>query len=274
MSDSKEDWRRNTLEPAVSRFPQREETFQTDSGITIDTVYTAEDAPQTGASYLESVGFPGEYPVHARRSVQYVPGAPVDHAPVFPATPQPRIPTVASRYLLEQGQTGLSAAFDLPTHPSGMTRTIPLPRERSARSGWPVCTLEDMELLLKDIPLDKVSTSMTINATASVLLCLYIAAARKQGVSEDKLSGTLPERHPEGVHRQGYLRLSAPAFHAAGGRRFQVLCREGSPAGNTISISGYHMREAGATAVQEAGLHLRQRHRLRAGGGGCGAERG
>ena len=114
----------------------------------------------------------------------------------------------------------------------------------------PVCTLEDMELLLKDIPLDKVSTSMTINATASVLLCLYIAAARKQGVSEDQLSGTL-----QNDILKEYIARGTYAYPPRPSMRLVVdvfkYCAERVPRWNTISISGYHMREAGATAVQE-----------------------
>ena len=248
MSDSKEEWRRNTLESSVRRFPQREETFQTDSGITIDTVYTAEDAPQTDSGYLESVGFPGEYPY--TRGVQ-------------PNMYRGRLWTMRQysgyataedtnrrfRYLLEQGQTGLSVAFDLPTQ-IGYDSDHPFAEGEVGKVGVPVCTLEDMELLLKDIPLDKVSTSMTINATASVLLCLYIAAARKQGVSEDKLSGTL-----QNDILKEYIARGTYAYPPRPSMRLVVdvfkYCAERVPRWNTISISGYHMREAGATAVQE-----------------------
>ena len=248
VSDSKEEWRRNTLEPAVRRFPQREETFQTDSGIAIDTVYTAEDAPQADADYLESVGFPGEYPY--TRGVQ----SNMYRGRLWTMRQYSGYATAEDtnrrfRYLLEQGQTGLSVAFDLPTQ-IGYDSDHPFAEGEVGKVGVPVCTLEDMELLLKDIPLDKVSTSMTINATASVLLCLYIAAARKQGVSEDRLSGTL-----QNDILKEYIARGTYAYPPRPSMRLVVdvfkYCAERVPRWNTISISGYHMREAGATAVQE-----------------------
>ena len=248
MSDSKEEWRRNTLEPAVRRFPQREDTFQTDSGITIDTVYTAEDAPQTDSEYLESTGFPGEYPY--TRGVQ----SNMYRGRLWTMRQYSGYATAEDtnrrfRYLLEQGQTGLSVAFDLPTQ-IGYDSDHPFAEGEVGKVGVPVCTLEDMELLLKDIPLDKVSTSMTINATASVLLCLYIAAARKQGVSEDQLSGTL-----QNDILKEYIARGTYAYPPRPSMRLVVdvfkYCAERVPRWNTISISGYHMREAGATAVQE-----------------------
>ena len=153
------------------------------------------------------------------------------------------------RYLLEQGQTGLSVAFDLPTQ-IGYDSDHPFAEGEVGKVGVPVCTLEDMELLLKDIPLDQVSTSMTINATASVLLCLYIAAARKQGIPEDKLSGTL-----QNDILKEYIARGTYAYPPRSSMRLVVdvfkYCAERVPRWNTISISGYHMREAGATAVQE-----------------------
>ena len=248
VSDSKEEWRRNTLEPAVRRFPQREETFQTDSGISIDTVYTAEDTPQTDADFLESVGFPGEYPY--TRGVQ----SNMYRGRLWTMRQYSGYATAEDtnrrfRYLLDQGQTGLSVAFDLPTQ-IGYDSDHPFAEGEVGKVGVPVCTLEDMELLLKDIPLDKVSTSMTINATASVLLCLYIAAARKQGVSEDKLSGTL-----QNDILKEYIARGTYAYPPRPSMRLVVdvfkYCAERVPRWNTISISGYHMREAGATAVQE-----------------------
>ena len=248
MSDSKEEWRRNTLEPAVRRFPQREETFQTDSGIPIDTVYTDEDAPPTDADYLESVGFPGEYPY--TRGVQ----SNMYRGRLWTMRQYSGYATAEDtnrrfRYLLEQGQTGLSVAFDLPTQ-IGYDSDHPFAEGEVGKVGVPVCTLEDMELLLKDIPLDKVSTSMTINATASVLLCLYIAAARKQGVSEDQLSGTL-----QNDILKEYIARGTYAYPPRPSMRLVVdvfkYCADRVPRWNTISISGYHMREAGATAVQE-----------------------
>ncbi len=247
-SNSKEEWRQNTLDPAVRRFPQREETFQTDSGLPIDTVYTPEDAPQTEADYLAGQGFPGEYPY--TRGVQ----SNMYRGRLWTMRQYSGYATATAtnqrfRYLLEQGQTGLSVAFDLPTQ-IGYDSDHPYAEGEVGKVGVPVCSLEDMELLLKDIPLDRVSTSMTINATASVLLCLYIAAARRQGVSEDRLSGTL-----QNDILKEYIARGTYAYPPRPSMRLVVdvfkYCAERVPRWNTISISGYHMREAGATAVQE-----------------------
>ena len=247
-SNSKEEWRQNTLDPAVRRFPQREETFQTDSGLPIDTVYTPEDAPQTQADYLAGQGFPGEYPY--TRGVQ----SNMYRGRLWTMRQYSGYATATDtnqrfRYLLEQGQTGLSVAFDLPTQ-IGYDSDHPYAEGEVGKVGVPVCSLEDMELLLKDIPLDRVSTSMTINATASVLLCLYIAAARRQGVSEDRLSGTL-----QNDILKEYIARGTYAYPPRPSMRLVVdvfkYCAERVPRWNTISISGYHMREAGATAVQE-----------------------
>ena len=247
-SNSKEEWRQNTLDPAVRRFPQREETFQTDSGLPIDTVYTPEDTPQTEADYLAGQGFPGEYPY--TRGVQ----SNMYRGRLWTMRQYSGYATATDtnrrfRYLLEQGQTGLSVAFDLPTQ-IGYDSDHPYAEGEVGKVGVPVCTLEDMELLLKDIPLDRVSTSMTINATASVLLCLYIAAARRQGVAEDRLSGTL-----QNDILKEYIARGTYAYPPRPSMRLVVdvfkYCAERVPRWNTISISGYHMREAGATAVQE-----------------------
>ena len=247
-SNSKEEWRQNTLDPAVRRFPQREETFQTDSGLPIDTVYTPEDVPQTQADYLAGQGFPGEYPY--TRGVQ----SNMYRGRLWTMRQYSGYATATDtnqrfRYLLEQGQTGLSVAFDLPTQ-IGYDSDHPYAEGEVGKVGVPVCSLEDMELLLKDIPLDRVSTSMTINATASVLLCLYIAAARRQGVSEDQLSGTL-----QNDILKEYIARGTYAYPPRPSMRLVVdvfkYCAERVPRWNTISISGYHMREAGATAVQE-----------------------
>jgi methylmalonyl-CoA mutase N-terminal domain/subunit len=153
------------------------------------------------------------------------------------------------RYLLEQGQTGLSVAFDLPTQ-IGYDSDHPLARGEVGKVGVPICSLADMEMLFDGIPLDQVSTSMTINATASVLLCLYIAAAKRQGVSQDQISGTL-----QNDILKEYIARGTYAYPPRPSMRLVVdvfkYCAQNVPRWNSISISGYHMREAGATAVQE-----------------------
>jgi methylmalonyl-CoA mutase N-terminal domain/subunit len=153
------------------------------------------------------------------------------------------------RYLLEQGQTGLSIAFDLPTQ-TGYDSNHPLSTGEVGRAGVPIDSLADMETVLDGIPLDKVSTSMTINATASILLALYIAVARKQGVPLDKLNGTIQnDILKEYIARGTYIYPPRPSMRLVTDS-FRY-CSQNVPRWNTISISGYHMREAGATAVQE-----------------------
>ena len=248
MSSSRSEWEQQTLGPTVSRFPQRRENFLTDSGIEIDALYGPEQPGEDAFDYHRDLGYPGEYPY--TRGVQ-------------PNTYRGRIWTMRQysgystaaetnrrfRYLLEQGQTGLSVAFDLPTQ-IGYDSDHDLARGEVGKVGVPICSLEDMEALLEGIPLDRVSTSMTINATASVLLCLYIAVAKRQGVTADKITGTL-----QNDILKEYIARGTYAFPPRPSMRLVVdvikYCAENAPRWNTISVSGYHMREAGATAVQE-----------------------
>ena len=243
-NENQERWRRETLEPVTRRFPERREQFLTDSGIPIEPIYT----PANGDASLEDIGFPGEYPY--TRGVQ----PNMYRGRVWTMRQYSGYATAADtnrryRYLLEQGQTGLSVAFDLPTQ-IGYDSDAPQSRGEVGKVGVPICSLEDMETLFEEIPLDRVSTSMTINATASVLLCLYIAAARRQGVSPEQLSGTL-----QNDILKEYIARGTYAYPPRPSMRLVVdvfkYCAENIPRWNTISISGYHMREAGATAVQE-----------------------
>ena len=242
--DNQERWRREILEPLTRRFPERREQFHTDSGIPIEPVY----APAKGDADQEDIGFPGEYPY--TRGVQ----PNMYRGRVWTMRQYSGYATAADtnrryRYLLEQGQTGLSVAFDLPTQ-IGYDSDAPQSQGEVGKVGVPICSLEDMETLFDSIPLDQVSTSMTINATASVLLCLYIAAAKRQGVSPDQLSGTL-----QNDILKEYIARGTYAYPPRPSMRLVVdvfkYCAENIPRWNTISISGYHMREAGATAVQE-----------------------
>lgn len=153
------------------------------------------------------------------------------------------------RYLLKQGQTGLSVAFDLPTQ-MGYDSDHPIAIGEIGKTGVAIDTLEDMEILFKDIPLDKVSTSMTINATASILLCMYIAVAEKQGVSPEVLEGTVQnDILKEYIARGTYIFPPEPSIKLT--IDLIEYCSKNLPRWNTISISGYHIREAGATATQE-----------------------
>ena len=200
------------------------------------------------AEYLEAIGYPGEYPY--TRGVQ----PNMYRGRIWTMRQYSGYATAAEtnrrfRYLLEQGQTGLSVAFDLPTQ-IGYDSDHPMAQGETGKVGVPICSLEDMEALFRDIPLDRASTSMTINATASVLMCLYIAAAKRQGVAEEQVSGTL-----QNDILKEYIARGTYAYPPRPSMRLVVdvfkYCSEKAPRWNTISISGYHMREAGATAVQE-----------------------
>ncbi|PKB67173.1 MAG: methylmalonyl-CoA mutase [SAR202 cluster bacterium Io17-Chloro-G3] len=243
---AKEQWYKETLNPSLSRGPQRKDRFETDSGIEILPLYTPEDAH--GDDYADGSGYPGEYPY--TRGIQ-------------PSMYRGRLWTMRQysgfasaedsnqryRYLLEQGQTGLSIAFDLPTQ-MGYNSDHPLAKGEVGKVGVPIDTLRDMEVLLKGIPLERVSTSMTINSTASILLALYIAVAKKQGISPAKLDGTIQnDILKEYIARGTYIYPPGPSMRLITDV-FSYCARE-VPRWNAISISGYHMREAGATAVQE-----------------------
>lgn len=158
------------------------------------------------------------------------------------------------RYLLEQGQSGLSVAFDLPTQ-IGYDSDHPLARGEVGRVGVAIDSIEDMETLFDEIPLDRVSTSMTINATAAILLALYVAVARRRGIDEDKLSGTVQnDVLKEYIARGTYIYPPGPSMRIT--TDVVAYCRERLPRFNPISISGYHIREAGATAAQELAFTL------------------
>ena len=248
---TKQEWRETMLAPASKRGAERQEKFETSSGVEIDTIYTPEDLPDF--DYIRDLGYPGEYPF--TRGVQ-------------PNMYRGRIWTIRQysgfgtaeetnqryRYLLEQGQTGLSVAFDLPTQ-IGYDSDHPLARGEVGKVGVAIDSLRDMEILFQDIPLDKVSTSMTINASAPILLAMYIALGRKHGVKPTELNGTtqndiLKEYIARGTHifpPRPSMRLATDIF---------AYCAKNVPRWNTISISGYHIREAGSTAAQEIGFTL------------------
>ena len=248
MSTNKQEWQDSTLSRVTQRFPERRDSFATDSGLDLDTVYTPEDDAGTAGDYADAIGYPGEFPY--TRGVQ----PNMYRGRIWTMRQYAGYATAAAtneryRYLLENGQTGLSVAFDLPTQ-IGYDSDHALAEGEVGKVGVPVCSLADMETLFDGIPLDKVSTSMTINATASVLLCLYIAAGKKQGVSPDQLSGTL-----QNDILKEYIARGTYAYPPRPSMRLVVdvfrYCAENVPRWNTISISGYHMREAGATASQE-----------------------
>ncbi|MFQ6101552.1 MAG: methylmalonyl-CoA mutase [Anaerolineae bacterium] len=250
ITKRKQQWEKTTLRKTLSHFPERCERFETPSGILAERLYTPADVE---VDYLDDLGFPGEYPF--TRGVQ-----PTMYRGRFWTMRQYAGYATAEesnhryRYLLAQGQTGLSVAFDLPTQ-VGYDSDHPMAEGEVGKVGVAVSSLEDMETLFEGIPLDRVSTSMTINAPASVLLAMYIAAAKKQGVPPDKLRGTIQnDILKEYVARGTYIFPPRPSMRLI--TDTFAYCGEHLPRWNTISVSGYHIREAGATAVQEVAFTL------------------
>lgn len=246
----KEEWEAGALGKALSRAPERQAEFKTESGIPIERVYTPED---TKLDYGQDLGFPGQYPF--TRGVQ-----PTMYRGRFWTMRQyagfgtAEETNARYRYLLEQGQTGLSVAFDLPTQ-VGYDADDPVASGEVGKVGVSISSLEDMETLFAGIPLDKVSTSMTINAPAAVLLAMYIAVARKQGVEPRQLQGTVQnDILKEYVARGTYIFPPGPSMRLI--TDLFRYCNEQLPRWNTISISGYHIREAGSTAAQEVAFTL------------------
>ncbi|CAB3392844.1 methylmalonyl-CoA mutase [Kyrpidia spormannii] len=248
-----EEWERKT-EHALKKRPERKTSFTTSSGIPVRRLYV----PQGGEKrelrrYLENVGFPGEFPY--TRGVQRT----MYRGRFWTMRQYAGFGTAEEtnrrfRYLLEQGQTGLSTAFDLPTQ-IGYDSDHPMARGEVGKVGVAISSLADMEQLFDGIPLDKVTTSMTINAPASVLLAMYIAVGEKQGVPAEKLGGTVQnDILKEYVARGTYIFPPKPSMRLI--TDVFAYCSEKVPHWNTISISGYHIREAGATAVQELAFTL------------------
>ncbi|MGI6364497.1 MAG: acyl-CoA mutase large subunit family protein [Bacillota bacterium] len=251
MADKKEllaTWQAK-LEKAKERFPERKQNFVNSSGIPLQTVYTELDFTPSADTFP----LPGEFPYTrgVQRNMyrgrlwtmrQYAGFATAEES------------NERYKYLLSQGQTGLSVAFDLPTQ-IGLDSDHPLSDGEVGKVGVAIDSLADMEVLLKDIPLDKVSTSMTINAPAIVLLAMYLVVAEKQGVDWTALKGTIQnDILKEYVARGTYIFPPEPSLKII--TDIFGFCAENVPNWNTISISGYHIREAGATAVQEVTFTL------------------
>jgi len=244
-------WEAEVLRPALARTPEREEAFTTASGIPVERVYTAGDA--AGEDSERAIGSPGGYP--------FTRG-------IYPTMYRGRLWTMRQyggyggaeesnrryRYLLAQGQTGLSVAFDLPTQ-MGYDSDHPIAEAEVGKVGVAIDSLADMEVLLDGIPLDRVSTSMTINATAAILLCMYIAVGERQGAAPDRLDGTTQnDILKEYIARGTYIYPPGPSLRLV--TDLCAFCADRLPRWNPISISGYHIREAGATAVQEVAFTL------------------
>ncbi|RLC89926.1 MAG: methylmalonyl-CoA mutase [Chloroflexi bacterium] len=250
LKRAKREWEKTTVKKVTARFPERQERFETLSGIPLDRVYTPADVE---VDYLNDLGFPGQYPF--TRGVQ-------------PTMYRGRLWTMRQyagyataeesnaryKYLLEQGQTGLSVAFDLPTQ-IGYDADDPLAEGEVGKVGVSISSLDDMRILFDGIPLDKVSTSMTINAPAAVLLAMYIAVAKEQGVDPRQLRGTVQnDILKEYIARGTYIFPPRPSMRLV--TDLFRYCATEVPKWNTISISGYHIREAGSTAVQEVAFTL------------------
>ncbi|NLF51888.1 MAG: methylmalonyl-CoA mutase [Leptolinea sp.] len=248
VEKNKAEWMITKYGKAINRVPERSEIFLTDSEIELPPI-----AIPSEFDYMEQLGFPGEYPY--TRGVQ-------------PSMYRSRFWTMRQyagyasaeesnrryRYLLDQGQTGLSVAFDLPTQ-IGYDADDPIAAGEVGKVGVSISSLQDMEMLFDQIPLDKVSTSMTINAPASILLAMYIAIAKKRGIAESSLRGTIQnDILKEYIARGTYIFPPQPSMRLI--TDIFQYCTGHVPHWNTISISGYHIREAGSSAVQEVAFTL------------------
>ena len=244
-------WKETTLKDSLEKSPERQEAFFTESGIPVKRLYTPLDLQDL--DYNRDIGFPGQFP--------YTRG-------VYPTMYRGRLWTMRNyagfgtaentnkrfHYLLQQGMPGLSVAFDLPTQ-IGYDSDHPMAEGAVGRVGVAVDTLADMEIIFKDIPLDKVSTSMTINAPAIVLLAMYTVVGKKQGVDQEKLRGTTQnDILKEFIARGTYIFPPEPSLKLT--MDIIEYCYKHVPKWNTLSITGYHFREAGANAIQELAFTL------------------
>src|SRR5713226_7118817 len=243
-------WEKEVLEKARANSPEREQTFRTSSGAPLDPIYAPDAIPED--AYSDRLGFPGEYPF--TRGIQ-----PTMYRSRFWTMRQyagfgsAQDANLRYHYLLKSGQTGLSVAFDLPTQ-MGFDADHPRARGEVGTVGVSISSLAEMELLLKGIPLADVSTSMTINATAPILLCLYAAVGERTGVAAE-LSGTIQnDILKEYIARGTYIYPPKPSLRLV--TNVFAYCAQHIPRWNPISISGYHIREAGSTAAQEIAFTL------------------
>ena len=250
-ADRLKEWEVNVYSPFKNKGGERRDRFVTTSDIVIDPVATPLDAPEN--TYDEKLGMPGAYP--------FTRG-------VYPTMYRGRLWTMRQyagfgsaketnerfRYLLDKGQTGLSVAFDLPTQ-MGYDSDSPMAFGEVGRVGVAIDTLDDFRTLMSGIPFDRVSTSMTINATAAILLAMYIALAEETGVDIGSIKGTIQNDILKEYYARGtYIYPPGPSMRII--TDIFAWCRENAPRWNTISISGYHIREAGSSAVQEVAFTL------------------
>jgi len=250
LLNEKKRWEAQTLQPVIQKYPERQPTFQTSSGIPVERLYLPTDSDP---DYDDKLGFPGEYPF--TRGVQ-----PSMYRGRFWTMRQyAGFATAAEsnaryKFLLGQGQTGLSVAFDLPTQ-IGYDADDPVVLGEVGKVGVSIPSLDDMAILLDGIPLDKVSISMTINAPAAILLAMVIAIGKRQGVPTNKLRGTIQnDILKEYIARGTYIFPPRPSMRLI--TDIFAFCGREVPHWNSISISGYHIREAGSTAAQEIAFTL------------------
>ena len=251
IEEAKKEWESSLLTPALQRVPESNRAFTTGSGEPLEAIYIPNASPND--HYLERIGFPGQYPF--TRGIQ-------------PTMYRGRLWTMRQyagygtaeetnrryRYLLEHGSTGLSVAFDLPTQ-IGYDSDDPLVSGEVGRVGVAVSTLRDMQTLFRDIPVGRVSTSMTINSTAAILLAMYVVIAEQQGAPLPQLAGTIQnDMLKEYIARGTYRFPPEPSLRLT--RDLFLYCTRILPKWNSISVSGFHMREAGATAAQEIAFTL------------------
>jgi methylmalonyl-CoA mutase N-terminal domain/subunit len=249
--ENKKEWAETTLKKTLERRPERKQTFITESSVPIERLYTPAEVDP--ATYMEKINFPGQYPftrgVHATgyRGKLWT-------MRMFAGFGTAEETNARFKYLLEQGQTGLSIAFDMPTL-YGYDTDAPQALGEFGKCGVAVSSLRDMEILLDGLPLDKVTTSMTINSPAAIIWAMYIAVADKRGVPRDKLGGTLQnDILKEYIAQKEFIFPPEPSMRLV--TDTVEFGTQELPLWNTISISGYHIREAGSTAVQELAFTL------------------
>ena len=252
IRETKAEWESEDVEPTVDRFGERKEAFETDTGgRTVDRLYMPDDVADV--DYQEDLGFPGREP-YTRGVYSTGYRGRLWTMRQYAGFGTPEETNERFLYLLDEGQTGLSMAFDLPTQ-MGYDSDDAMAAGEVGKSGVAIDTLDDMETVFDGIPLDEVSTSMTINAPASVLLAMYIAVGDKQGVDREELRGTIQnDLLKEYIARNTYIYPPEPSMRII--TDVFEYCAGEVPSFNTISISGYHIREAGSTAAQELAFTL------------------
>src|SRR3989454_248656 len=251
MADDKERWEKETYGHFVRRSPERAVPYETLSGIPVRPLYTPADL--AGWRYEDKLGFPGEFP-YTRGPYPSMYRGKLWTMRMFAGFGRPEDTNARFKYLLEQGQTGLSTAFDMPAL-MGYDADHPRARGEVGKEGVSISTLADFERLFVDIPLGDVTTSMTINCTASVALAMYLSLAEKQGVSWDRVGGTMQnDMLKEFIAQKEWICPPEPAMRIV--VDMIEFTSKHVPRFNPVSISGYHIREAGSTGVQELAFTL------------------